>query len=132
MALISARSKGRQPTVRAFDRVWKKLFNSRPARKENSMMRLEIINFRTVGDKQIGKALELCRRICPQNCTEGLPGLDFQVYRSAQYESDLSIHIHWNSTIPRSGNKSIFAAVLSSALSDLGLVSCTLWMEAAQ
>jgi hypothetical protein len=96
-------------------------------------MWLEIINFRTVGDKQIGKALELCRRICPQNCTEGMPGLDLQVYRSAQYESDLSIHIRWNSTIPCLGNKrSIFAAVLSSALSDLGLVSCTLWIEAAQ
>ncbi len=90
------------------------------------MIRLEIISVRTAGKAEALSVLELCRQICPPRMDGRL--VTMKVYCSTGYETDISIHIYWNSDSGRHG-KSPFGLEVTQVLSDFGLINHTLWME---
>lgn len=90
------------------------------------MIWLEIISVRTATYEETAAALDLCKKIRAQGST-GQP-IELRVYCSASYETDLSVHIRWNFNGKRHG-KTALGLELSAALSKLGFVNHTLWME---
>lgn len=53
---------------------------------------------------------------------------EIKIYRHTVVETDLSIHIHWNSE-SGSQNKSPLGLRFSSALKNLGLLNHSVWIE---
>lgn len=92
------------------------------------MIWLEIISVRTASYEETQAALDVCQNIRPQGSARR--PMEVRVYSSASYETDLSVHIRWKSDWRRLG-KTPFGLELSSALSNLGLVNHTFWMEVA-
>jgi hypothetical protein len=97
--------------------------NRSPARK-NGMIRLEMISIRTAGIIEARKVFEICRQTFQSIADEKL--LNWTVFCSARYATDISIHLQWKSD---SESGSILGKEMSSALGDLGLISHTLWIE---
>jgi hypothetical protein len=87
---------------------------------------LEIISIRTAGTIEIGKVLDICRQCC--QCAGAGELLKIIVYRSAQYETDVSIHLHWQSD-PGPECRSILGREVRAALGDLGLICHSVWVE---
>ena len=56
--------------------------------------------------------------------------LDITIYHHSVVETDLSIHIHWESE-KASESKSLLGLRFASALKPLGLVNHSVWVEAA-
>lgn len=92
------------------------------------MVWLEIISVRTAAYQETLAALDLCQRIRPRD-SAGKP-IELRVYCSASYATDLSVHIRWIFEGGQHG-KTPFGLELGSALSHLGFVNHTLWMEVA-
>jgi hypothetical protein len=88
------------------------------------MIWLEIISIRTAGAIETERIFEICGQCCQCNPTGQL--LKLIVYRSARYETDISIHLHWKSD---PGPGSILGLEVISALDDLGLISHTSWVK---
>ena len=91
------------------------------------MIWLEIISVRAATHEEATAALDLCRKIEPGSTAQPV---DLRVYCNAGYETDLSVHIRWDFNGRRHG-KTPFGLELGAALSKLGLVNHTLWMEVA-
>lgn len=87
---------------------------------------LEIISVRTTETAQNMALLELCRKLRPPS-TQG-PSPELRFYCSVGYETDLSVHIHWQAAATLHG-PSAFGLQVRSFLSDFGLISHTLWRE---
>jgi hypothetical protein len=85
---------------------------------------LEIISVRTSGEMEIKRVLGFCKRILALR--KGEKPVRISVYGSANYETDLSVHIHWL-FLPERQEKSLFGLELARAMSDFGLVNHTLW-----
>ncbi len=86
---------------------------------------LEIISVRAAGNGEIERALELCRQIAIER-TCGSPAEPI-LYRSAEYATDLSMHIHWRAETERP-IKSAFGEQVAWVLSDFGIINHTLWL----
>ena len=56
--------------------------------------------------------------------------VEIRIYRHSIVETDLSIHIYWNSK-PGSQDKSPLGLKFSYALKDLGLLNHSVWLETA-
>jgi len=54
--------------------------------------------------------------------------VEIRIYHHSVVETDLSIHIHWNSE-PGSQNKSPLGLRFSDALRNLGLLNHSVWVE---
>jgi hypothetical protein len=88
------------------------------------MVWLEIVSIRTACAIETDRIFEICRQCCRCNSTGQL--LKLIVYRSARYDTDISIHFHWKSD---PGPGSIPGLEVISALEDLGLISHTSWIK---
>ncbi|MHC1727833.1 MAG: hypothetical protein AB9866_17825 [Syntrophobacteraceae bacterium] len=88
------------------------------------MIWLEMVSIRTAGSLESGRILEICRECCRSISSGEL--LKVTVYSNTRYESDVSIHLQWRSD---PGPWSILGREIISALSDLGLISHTFWVE---
>jgi hypothetical protein len=88
------------------------------------MIWLEMISIRTARAVEASKVMNLCRESVQSIADENL--LNMTVFSNAKYGTDISIHLQWKSD-PGSG--SILGNQVCSALSDLGLISHTLWIE---
>ena len=93
-----------------------------------TMKCVEIITLRSLGkaDKQLVD--ELLRQVFQQK-ESGLPA-SIRVYHRAIVDTDLSIHIHWEAE-GRNPGESPLGQRLSHTLKGLGLLSHSLWVEAA-
>ncbi len=54
--------------------------------------------------------------------------VELKIYRHAVVETDLSIHIHWESE-KESRRKSAIGLVISTALKNMGLLNHSVWIE---
>jgi len=86
---------------------------------------LEIITLRTAGqsfenlvDKLMGPLTETARENGP---------LAIQIYCHASLDTDLSIHIHWD-TRKISRQKTLLGSCLASRLEDFGMIHHTIWI----
>ncbi len=96
------------------------------ATRKNRMIWLEIISIRTAGTIETAKVFEICGE-CFKSVMGGQP-LSVIVYRSACYETDISIHLRWESS-PGPDGRSILGRAVGTALGDLGLINHTGWLE---
>lgn len=89
---------------------------------------IEIITLRSLEKANRHLVDELLGQVCQQKKT----GLDasIKVYHHPTVETDLSIHIHWESTVQQPG-KSSLGEHLSYALKELGLLHYSIWVETA-
>lgn len=94
--------------------------------RKNCMIWLEMISIRTAGTIETEKVFEICRE-CFKSVADGQLSRVI-VYRSAQYQTDISIHLQWESD-PGPGGRSILGGKVRSALIDLGLINHTGWTE---
>jgi hypothetical protein len=92
---------------------------------ENMMRWLEVIKLRTAGN---GEELldELFRQIDKAGQDRG--PVEIKTYRHAALETDLSLHLHWESRQPEQ-NGSILGLRLAQALTEFGLVDYSIWIE---
>jgi len=87
---------------------------------------MEIITLRTADTKGKQAAQDLLAQV-------DRPGADtrqqgFKLYHNAEVETDLSIHIEWNSETNGQG-KSPLGVELAHALKGFGLVNHSVWIE---
>ena len=92
--------------------------------RNKSMTWLETINIRTARVTEATKVIELCRQHFQSIAVEELSKLS--VYCSANYSTDISIHLEWASN---PGPESFSARAIREALRDLGLISHTVWAK---
>jgi hypothetical protein len=85
---------------------------------------LEIIKLRSVGDSS-GILNKLILSIDPMN-QHGLVAIEW--YRHVLLESDLSLHLHWDSEGPEKQGSTL-GLRLVQVLKDLGLVDHSIWIE---
>lgn len=90
------------------------------------MKRLEIITLRSRRNIPTSVISELLRQIEKADPTER--PVRIRIYHHVGVDSDLSIHIHWNSEV---GNerKSPLGLMLSHVLRDFGLLNHSVWIE---
>lgn len=88
------------------------------------MIWLEIISVRTAGRAERMNALELCKQIRSHQVAER--SAKIMVFCNISYETDLSIHIHWDSGSMRPA-KSSLGIQLTELLKHHGLVNHTVW-----
>ena len=87
---------------------------------------LETIDVRTAGMAEMRNALKLIRQIEWSQIASR--SFKVKMYRSAFYESDLSIHIHWCSDSTTTV-KSSLGFQLANQFKRLGLVNHSVWTE---
>ena len=87
---------------------------------------LETITLRCAGSREKRVVLDLLQKISVVDEAAGPVGAE--VYQHAVVESDLSIHIHWNSETFGRG-KSSLGLRLAHALQDFGLISHSVWVH---
>lgn len=91
-----------------------------------AMNGLEVITVRVADRDELERATEYCARFFDTVSTGEKDTLN--VFRSAGYESDLSVHLH-SQVEPSRAEKSILGLRLAHGLSIFGIVSHTLWLE---
>jgi hypothetical protein len=92
---------------------------------ENMMRWLEVIKLRAAGN---GEELldELFRQMNNAGQDRGL--VEIKTYRHAALETDLSLHLHWESERPEQTG-SILGLRLAQALKEFGLIDHSIWIE---
>lgn len=88
---------------------------------------VEIISLRCPAKTDQGFLDELFRKIGDSDSPKDL--VEIRVYRNSMVETDLSIHIHWESEIKEIPLKSPLGLRFSSALRNLGLWNHSVWTE---
>ena len=84
---------------------------------------LEVLDVEVARPKDRKRVVELCSKISvPQSAT-------LTLYEDS-VGNEFTIHIQWRSRLITSGGRSELGRELSSSLSDHGLVTHTLWVEA--
>ena len=87
---------------------------------------LEIIKIRTVGEPEYLIVTEMLKKF--RSLDDGTQPMAVKLYHHATVESDLCIHIYWNSeTMPP--RKSPMGLRIVDALGILGVVNHSLWIE---
>ncbi len=89
---------------------------------------IEIITVRSIVKKNRQLIDELLRQLI-QRKESGLPA-SIRVYRHPSVETDLSIHLLWE-TEEQSPGKSHLGQQLSYTLKELGFLSYSMWVQAA-
>jgi hypothetical protein len=89
---------------------------------------VEIISLRCATNIDTPFVNELLKGISESDTPEHL--VEIRAYHHPIVETDLSIHIYWESE-PGSQDKSPLGLRFSSALSDLGLLNHSVWVETA-
>ena len=90
------------------------------------MMRwLEVIKLRAAGNGE-GVLDELLRQMDKAGQDRGL--VEIKTYRHAALETDLSLHLHWESERPEQ-NGSILGLRLAQALKEFGLIDYSIWIN---
>ncbi len=92
----------------------------------------EIITLRSVANVDTLLVDELLKGISESDSATDTPEhlVEIRVYHHSIVETDLSIHIYWESE-PGSQDKSPLGLRFSSALRDLGLLNHSVWVETA-
>ena len=85
---------------------------------------LEVIKLRSAGGS-LGLLDELLLPISGSN-QRGL--VEMKTYRHAVLETDVSVHLHWNSEMPET-NGSALGLRLAQALKEFGLIDHSVWVE---
>ena len=85
---------------------------------------LEVIKLRSAGGN-LGLLEELLLTISGSNQSELV---EIKTYRHAVLETDLSVHLHWNSEMPEP-NGSALGLRLAQALKEFGLVDHSVWVD---
>ncbi len=86
---------------------------------------LEIISVRAAGNGDVEQALELCRQFISAR-PRGLSA-EPRLYRSGEYATDMSMHIHWRTETGKP-IKSAFGEQVARVLGDFGITNHTLWL----
>lgn len=89
---------------------------------------IEIITLRSLVKENRQAVDELLSQICQQK--QSGPGFLIRVYHHPAVETDLSVHIHWE-TEAHHLSKSPLGQQLYYALKELGLISYSIWREVA-
>jgi hypothetical protein len=85
---------------------------------------IEIIKLRSVG-----KAPEPLRTYLSVIAKNAQPGLtEMRIYRHAAWETDWSLHLHWESEEPEKDGSEL-GLRLSQALEEFGLIDHSTWTE---
>jgi len=85
---------------------------------------IEIIKLRTAGEVP-----ESLKGFLSGLLKNGSPGLrEARLYRHAEWETDWTIHLHWESEQPEK-NGSALGLHLSQALKEFGLIDHSKWIE---
>jgi len=91
---------------------------------EGIMRWLEVIKLRSVG-----KDSELLKELLLSIDNSNQSGLvEMKTYRHAALETDLSVHLHWESDRPDQ-NGSLLGLHLVQALKEFGLIDHSVWIE---
>jgi len=100
--------------------------------KKASMKWVEIISLRSATNIDTQFVNELLKGISESDSATDTPEhlVEIRAYHHPIVETDLSIHIYWESE-PGSQDKSPLGLRFSSALSDLGLLNHSVWVETA-
>ena len=93
---------------------------------------VEIISLRCATNIDTPFVNELLKGISASDSATDTPEhlIEIRVYHHSIVETDLSIHIYWESE-PGSRDKSPLGLRFSSALRDLGLLNHSVWVETA-
>jgi hypothetical protein len=86
---------------------------------------LEIIKLRSAGN-HTGLLEELFQQIANSDKNVGL--VEMKIYHHAALESDLSVHLHWESEKPEKNGSSL-GIRLVQALKEVGLIDHSTWIE---
>jgi len=86
---------------------------------------LEVIKLRAAGNGE-GLLEELFREMNKAGQKRGL--VEIRTYRHAALETDLSVHLHWESDRPDQ-NGSLLGLRLVQALKEFGLIDHSIWIE---
>ena len=86
---------------------------------------LEVIKLRAAGNGE-GLLEELFREMNKAGQKRGL--VEIKTYRHAALETDLSVHLHWESDRPDQ-NGSLLGLHLVQALKEFGLIDHSVWIE---
>ena len=86
---------------------------------------LEIIKLRTSGLNVKRRACEVIGLLTENTQEPGLSAI--QVYSHATLNTDLSIHIHWD-TQHASRQKTLLGSCLANKLEDFGMIHHTIWI----
>ena len=94
------------------------------------MRSVEIITLRSPGNINTQLVDELLREVSDSDLPADSPKhlVEIRAYRHSVVETDLSIHIYWESE-PGSHDKSPLGLRFSSALRNLGLLNHSVWVE---
>ncbi|KPK90367.1 MAG: hypothetical protein AMJ94_09555 [Deltaproteobacteria bacterium SM23_61] len=85
---------------------------------------LEVIKLRSAGGS-LGLLEEL---LLPLSESDPRGLVEMKTYRHAVLETDLSVHLHWNSEMPEP-NGSALGLRLAQALKEFGLVDHSVWVD---
>jgi hypothetical protein len=93
---------------------------------------IEIITLRSPGDIDRELVDELLKGVDESDVASDTPNhlVEIKIYHHSVVETDLSIHIYWDSEIG-SQHKSPLGLSLSFALKPLGLLNHSVWVETA-
>jgi hypothetical protein len=93
---------------------------------------VEIITLRSPGNTNREFVEELLKEVSESGWPADAPNhlVEIKIYHHSVVETDLSIHIHWESEKERH-DKSPLGLRLSSALKPLGLLNHSVWVETA-
>ena len=96
------------------------------------MRSVEIITLRSPANFNTQLVDELLKEVSDSDSPTDTPKhlVEIRAYRHSVVETDLSIHIYWESE-PGSQNKSPLGLRFSSALRNLGLLNHSVWVESA-
>ena len=89
---------------------------------------VEIITLRSPAHIDTGFMEELLKEVDESDTSKHL--VEIKMYLHSVVETDLSIHIYWNSE-PGSQQKTPLGLKLSYALKNLGLLNHSVWVETA-
>jgi len=93
---------------------------------------IEIITLRSPGEMDRELVDELLKGVDESEVASDTPKhlVEMKIYHHSAVETDLSIHIYWESETERQ-RKSPLGLRLSSALKPLGLLNHSVWIETA-
>ena len=95
-------------------------------KRNERMTWLEIVNVRTAGKTEFMDALKLCCHM--QHDLEAKGTFCINLYRNTSYETDLSVHLCWDSAMA-SPAKTSLGIQLSKLLTRFGLIDHKVWQS---
>jgi hypothetical protein len=87
---------------------------------------LEIITVRVAEDDNFEKALKFCSHL--SDTVETGEMINLNIYQSANYSSDISVHIKWAFQL-HNLKKSLLGLQFARGLGNFGRITHTLWLD---